>query len=73
VVPVARANLLAILNWIAAQRHSRTVTVAILDLIFGEPLLNDLDHLWFREKLVRSPGDIFLGEIFCSGKRLFLS
>jgi hypothetical protein len=34
-VPVTRADLLAILNWIAAERHSWAVSVALLDLVLG--------------------------------------
>jgi hypothetical protein len=58
VMPVAGADLFAILNWITAERHSRAVTVALLDLVVGESLLHYLDYLWLREELVCTPGDI---------------
>ena len=44
-VPVAGADLLAILNWIAAQRHSGTVAIAIKPLVVRQPLLHHLDNL----------------------------
>jgi hypothetical protein len=71
-MPVAGADLFAILNWITAERHSRAVTVALLDLVVGESLLHYLDYLWLREELVCTPGDILFRERFCSGKCIFL-
>ena len=35
VVPLAWADLLAVLNWIAAEWHSWAVSVALLDLVLG--------------------------------------
>ena len=74
-MPVAWADLLAILNGIAAQRHSGAVAVAVLDLILSQALLHHLNHvsLWkehviaffnvlFRERL-RSLQCLFRGQI----------
>jgi hypothetical protein len=71
-MPVARADLFAILNWIATERHSRAITVAILDLVFGESMLHYLDDVWFREELICPPCDILFRELFCFRKRIFL-
>jgi len=53
-MPVAGADLLAILHGIAAQGHSRAVTVAVFDLVLGKPALHFSYHFWFGEKLVRA-------------------
>ena len=44
VVPVTGADLLAILNGIAAQGHSGTVPVAVKPLVVRKPLLDHLDN-----------------------------
>ncbi len=72
VMPVARADLFAILNWIATERHSGAITVAFLDLVLGESVLHYVDDIWFREELICPPGDILFRELFCSRKRIFL-
>ena len=70
-MPVARADLFTILNWIAAQGHSGAIAVAVLDLIFGESLLHYLDHVRFRKELIGPPCDILFRELFGSRKRIF--
>jgi hypothetical protein len=55
VMPVAGADFLAILNGVAAQGHSRTVPVTMIDLVLGQPLLYHLHNFRFREKFVRPP------------------
>jgi len=60
VVPVAGADLFAILYGIAAQGHSRAVAVTVVNLVFGQPLLYHLDYFRLREKFVRSALHIFL-------------
>jgi len=54
-MPVARADLLAILHGIAAQGHSRTVPVTVLDLVFGQPALNLRHHFGLGKELIRTP------------------
>jgi hypothetical protein len=51
-MPLAWTNLLAILNGIAAQGHSRTVAITLDSLKFAQALLDLGDDLWFREELV---------------------
>ena len=68
---VTGTDLLAILNWIAAQRHSGAVAVTGFDLVFGESLLHYLDHVRFREELVLPSRNILLREVFRSRKRIF--
>jgi hypothetical protein len=62
-MPVARADLLAILHGIAAQGHSRTVAVAVLDLVFRKTALNLRDYFRLGKELVRSPLYVALGEL----------
>jgi hypothetical protein len=61
-VPLARTYLLAILDGIVAQRHSRTVAVPVASLVLGEALLYDPYHLRLREELVRSSLNVAFGE-----------
>jgi|TARA_B100000959_G_scaffold278601_1_gene337246 hypothetical protein len=62
-MPVAGANLLAILHGIAAQGHSRTVAVAVLDLVFGKPALDLCDHFRFGKELIRTPRHVAFREL----------
>jgi len=71
VVPFAGAYLLAILDGIAAQRHSRTVAVPVVSLVLGEALLYDPYHLRLREELVRSSLNVAFGEFDGPLQRLF--
>jgi len=59
-MPIAWADLLTILNWIAAERHSRTVAVAMRNFVFSKALLYHFNHFCFREKYVFSPRNVFL-------------
>ena len=63
VMPLAGANLLAILNGIAAQRHSGTVAVAVVLLVPSQSLLNDADDVRLREELVGPAGHVPLREL----------
>ena len=54
VVPLAGADLLAVLNWIAAERHSRTVAIARGSLVLAKTFLDLGDDLFLREEPVRS-------------------
>jgi hypothetical protein len=69
-MPVAGAYLLAVLNGIAAQGHSRTIAVSVVNLVFGQPLLNHLHHFLFREKLVGAAFHVFFGKVLGSLERL---
>jgi|TARA_B100000315_G_scaffold169005_1_gene157543 hypothetical protein len=51
-MPLAGADLLAILDRIAAERHSRTVPVAVVPLVVAQTLLDDADDLWLGKELV---------------------
>ena len=53
-MPVAWTDLLAILNGIAAQRHSGTVAVAVGDLVCSQPFLHFQDYLWLWKELIRA-------------------
>jgi hypothetical protein len=72
-MPFAGADLLAILNGIAAQRHSRTVSVAVNSFIFSQALLYLVDDLRFREELIWAtlnvpfgkPDSPLVGLFFC--------
>jgi hypothetical protein len=71
VMSIARADLLAILNWITTQRHSRAVTVAVRNFIFSKAFLYLFDYFCFREKCVSSLRNVFLREIFSAGDSVF--
>ena len=73
VMAVAGANLLAVLNGIAAQGHSRAVAVAVLYLIFSQALLHHFDHFRLREKFVRAALDVFFREVFGPLKGLLVA
>lgn len=62
VVAVAGADFLAILNGVAAEGHSRTIAVTVINLVFGQALLNNLDDLRLGKELVRSALNVFFGK-----------
>jgi len=72
VMPLARANLLAILNEVAAQGHSRAVPIAVLLLVFAQTLLDDLHHFFHWKELVRPFLYISLRETHGTLKRFFI-
>jgi uncharacterized Rmd1/YagE family protein len=57
-MPLARADLLAILNWIAAERHSRAVSVPVVALILAEALLDLFYYYIFGEEFVGPALDV---------------
>jgi hypothetical protein len=59
-MPLAGANLLAILNGIAAQRHSRAVSITCDAFVFSQPFLYLGHDLGFRKELVRAALNISL-------------
>ena len=63
-MPLAWTDLLAILNWIAAERHSGTVAIAVLGLVLTQSFLDDPDHLRLREELVRPTLHVPLREFY---------
>ena len=60
VMAVAGANLLTILDGIAAEGHSRAVTITVIDLVLGQSLLHQLHYFLFRKEFVRSALDVLL-------------
>ena len=64
VMALAGAYLLAILNWIATERHSGTVAIPVLGLVFAQSLLDDPDHLRLGEELVRPALHVSLRELY---------
>jgi len=58
VVPLARADLLAILIRIAGEGHSRAVQAPVVDEVLGEPSLHLVHDLRQREELVRPLLDV---------------
>jgi hypothetical protein len=62
-MPVARADLFAILHGIAAEGHSRTVSIAVDDLVLGKALLDLRNHFRFGEKLVCAAFDVAFREL----------
>jgi len=73
VMPVAGAYLLTILDRIARERHSGAVPVAVLYLVLGQPILDNLDYFRVREKLVRPSLHIFLRKAPRPLKRFFFA
>lgn len=71
VVAVARADLLAILNWIAAQRHSRAVSIAELPFVLGETMLDNIDDVDLRKEFVLPALYILFRERHRPAKRVF--
>ncbi|MCS5538222.1 MAG: hypothetical protein NZ770_08950, partial [Candidatus Poseidoniaceae archaeon] len=63
VMPLARADLLAILNGIATQRHSRTVAIALKAFILSQALLDLFHNLRFRKELVGAALDVPFREL----------
>jgi len=61
-VPVAGAYLFAVLDGIAAEGHSRAITIALVDLVLGQPLLYNLDYFLLWKKFVRSTLHVFFGK-----------
>ena len=61
---LAWTYLLAIHNWIAAERHSGAVTIAVLGLVLAQSLLDDSDHLRLGEELVRPALHVPLRELY---------
>jgi hypothetical protein len=72
-MPFTGANLLAILNGIAAQRHSRTVSITRYALVLSQPFLHLGHDLRFRKELVRAALNISLRELDRPLERLFFS
>ena len=70
-MPVTWTDLLAILNRIATQRHSRAVSIAVGYLVCSEPLLNLEDDIWFREEFIWPPRCICFGEFLRTLKSFF--
>jgi hypothetical protein len=66
VMSLARANLLAVLNGIAAQGHSRAVAVTVLPFVLAQAFLYDLDRLRLWKELVRPFFYILLREPYGS-------
>ena len=62
VVTVAGANLLAVLNGIATEGHSRAVAVAVLNLVLSQAFLHYLHHIGFGEELVSPSLHVLLRE-----------
>ena len=62
VMPVARADLLAILHGIAAKRHSGTIAVPVLALVFSQSFLDQSHHIRFRKELVGPAVHVLLRE-----------
>tara|TARA_B100000446_G_C10543094_1_gene337583 strand:- start:1998 stop:2231 length:234 start_codon:yes stop_codon:yes gene_type:complete len=62
-MPLARADLLAILNGIAAQRHSRTVAIALKAFILSQALLDLFHNLRLRKELVGAALDVPLRKL----------
>ena len=71
VMPLAWADLLAILHGIAAEGHSGAVSIAVHSLVLAQALLDDSDHVRFGEELVRSLGHVPLRELYGPVERLF--
>jgi hypothetical protein len=71
-MPLARANLFAILNEVAAQGHSRAVAVAVLLLVFAQTLLDDLHHFFHWKEFVWPFLDVSLREAHGTLKRFFI-
>ena len=71
VVPVTRADFLAILDGIAAQGHSRAVPIAVKPLVLPQAQLDLLDDLGFREELVWPAGHVLIREVHGTVKHLF--
>jgi hypothetical protein len=61
VVPLAGADLLAILHGIAADGHSGAVEAAVVDQVLGQPSLYDVHRLGEGEEVVGPPLDVALG------------
>ena len=59
------ADFLAILNGIATQGHSGTVSISMIDLVICQPLLDLQHHFWLWKELVRSPGGVPFREALC--------
>jgi hypothetical protein len=70
-MPLAGANFLAVLNGIATQRHSRTVSIACYALVLSQPFLYLGHDLGFRKELVRAALNISLRELDRPLKCLF--
>ena len=70
VVPVTGANLLAILYGIAAQGHSRTIPIPVINLVLGQPLLYQFDNFRLREKFVWPALHVLLGKCLGTLERL---
>ena len=70
VVPVAGAYLLAVLDGIAAEGHSRAIAVAVVHLVFSQPLLYHLNYFLLREKFVGPTLHIFFRKGLGTLKRL---
>ena len=72
VVTLAGADLLAILDGIAAQRHSRAVSVTVLALVLGQPLLDYGYDFALWKELVRPSLDVPFRELDGALHRLLL-
>ena len=70
-VTIAGADLLAILHGIASEGHSRTVAIAVRDLVLGEAFLDDANNVRFGEELVRTARDVTFRELNGPLQRLF--
>ena len=53
-VSVTRADFLAILNGIATKGHSRTVAIAVGDLVRSQPVLHFQNYLRLWKELIRA-------------------